>query len=75
MPSTAEYVEALKHINIASYALFVPTLILWIGLLLRMLISKDKEIFYGLIVISICMIVALIAIIATYQLNYTLWDR
>ena len=42
--------------NIASYALFVPPLALWMGLLARVLISKDREKLMPLIVISILMI-------------------
>ncbi len=56
MTATAEEVEAYKHINTASYALTVPTLVLLTAFLVRMLVSKDK--FYGLIVISTLMVVS-----------------
>ncbi len=57
MPTKPE-VEVFKHINAASYALTVPTLVPWTGLLVRMLISKYKDKLWGLIVISILMIVS-----------------
>jgi hypothetical protein len=68
---STELLTAFKHINFVSYGFYVPTLALWIGLLGRMLISKDREKFYGLIVISVLMIVALIASIVYWQLYYT----
>jgi hypothetical protein len=71
MSATIEEVEAYKHINIASYAFYVSTLVIWIGLLLRMLTSKDRDKFYGLIVISILMIVSFVAAIVAWQLDYT----
>ncbi len=58
MASPDEYIKADQNINIASYVLYVPVIVLWIGLLVRMLISRDRDNFYGLIVISILMIVS-----------------
>ncbi len=58
MPTAAEYLKVYKHIDTASYALYVPPLALWIGLLARMLISKDRDKLVPLIVISILMILA-----------------
>ncbi len=69
MPTPAEVLKAFKHINTASYAFYVPTLALWICILVRMLISKDREKFYGLIVISILMIVSFVASIVPWQLE------
>jgi hypothetical protein len=57
MPATAaDYLKVYKDLDTASYALFVLTLALWIGLLARMLISKDRDKLTPLIVISILMI-------------------
>ena len=75
MSTTAEWVEVSEHINIASYAFFVPILVLWSGLLARTLVQKDREKFYGLIVICLLMIVYLVTSIAGWQLNYTYYDR
>ncbi len=75
MSTTAEWVEVSEHINIASYAFFVPILVLWSGLLARTLVQKDREKFYGLIVICILMIVYLVTSIAGWQLNYTYYNR
>jgi hypothetical protein len=47
------YHKAAKHFDTASYALNVLPLVLWIGLLARMLISKDRHKLVPLIVISI----------------------
>ncbi len=58
MPSPDEKVEVDKLMSIATYSLTVPTLVFWTGLLVRMLISKDRDKLRGLIVISILMIVA-----------------
>ncbi len=58
MPATAAYLKTYKHIATASYALTIPPLALWIGLLARMLISKDRDNFTPLIVISILMILS-----------------
>ena len=58
MEVSAESVEVLDHINIASYVLFLPTLALSYGLLFRMLSSKDREKFFGLIVICVLMIIS-----------------
>ncbi len=55
MPTAAEIV---KQLNTASLALYVPPLALWIGLLARMLISKDRDKLVPLIVISILMILS-----------------
>ena len=56
--STADFLKVLKQIDTASYALNVPPLGLWIGLLARMLISKDRDKLVPLIVVSILMILA-----------------
>jgi hypothetical protein len=74
-PTESEYLKAYKQINIASYAFFFPIIVLWIGLLLRMLISSDREKFYGLIVICILIIVSFVASIIFWQLHYTIWDK
>jgi hypothetical protein len=56
MSTANEFLKVLKQIDTASYALNVPPLALWIGLLARMLISKDRDKLTPLIVISILMI-------------------
>ncbi len=58
MSDTAAEVKVYKHIDTASYALNVPPLALWIGLLARMLISKNRDKLIPLIVISILMILS-----------------
>ncbi len=58
MPVTAEDLKVFKQIDNASYALNVPPLALWIGLLARMLISKDRDKLIPLIVISTLMILS-----------------
>ena len=56
MPAPAEIVKVYNHNNIASFAFTVPNLALWTALLARMLISKDRHKFCGLIAICILMI-------------------
>jgi hypothetical protein len=63
MPAIAEWLKVFKPIDTASYALNVPPLVLWIGLLARMLISKDRDKLFPLIVISILMILSFVALI------------
>jgi hypothetical protein len=58
MSTAAEILKVLKQLDITSYALNVPPLALWIGLLARMLISKDRDKLIPLIVISILMILS-----------------
>jgi hypothetical protein len=56
MSAAAELLKVYKNLDTASYFLYVPPLALWIGLLVRMLISKDRDKLVPLIVISILMI-------------------
>jgi hypothetical protein len=56
MPDSAEYAKVLLHLNIASYATTIPTLILWIFVLVRILIQKARAKFFALIVICVLMI-------------------
>jgi hypothetical protein len=58
MPATAAKLKVFKQIDTTSYALNVPPLTLWIGLLARMLISNDRDKLVPLIVISILMILS-----------------
>ena len=46
----------IMHLNIASYATTIPTLPLWIYVLVRMLIQKARAKFFALIVICVLMI-------------------
>jgi hypothetical protein len=55
MSTAAEVLKVYKQLDTASYALNVPPLALWIGLLARMLISKDRDKLTPLIVLSILM--------------------
>ncbi len=64
-----------KELDTASYALNVPPLALWIGLLPRMLILKDRDKLVPLIVISIPMILYSVANVTDWQLVYTFNDR
>jgi len=56
MPTDAELLKFSKQIATMTYALYVPTLTLWIGLLARVLISKDRRKLVALIVICTLMI-------------------
>jgi hypothetical protein len=75
MSTAAEYLKVYKELEITCYALFVPTLALWNGLLARTLISKDRQKLVPLIVISVLMILSLVATIILWQLEYTYNDR
>ena len=56
MSTPEEYIEAFDHIHIAAYAFTLPSLALWIGLLSKMLVSKDKGKLHGLIFVAVLMI-------------------
>ncbi len=56
MSTDAEILKVLKQLDTASYALTVPPLALWIGLLARILILKNRDKLNPLISISILMI-------------------
>jgi hypothetical protein len=56
--STAAEIKVYKQIDTASYTFNVPPLALWIGLLAKTLISKDRNKLTPLIVISILMILS-----------------
>ena len=55
--STAE-IQAWNEIKIVSYALNVPLLVLFIGILVRVLMSKDRRKLIELIVICILIILS-----------------
>ncbi len=52
MSTSADYLKVIKQLDTASYALTFPPLALWISLLARMLISKDRDKLIPLIVIT-----------------------
>ena len=58
MPTHAEILKVYENLKITSHAMFVPSLALWLGILARTLVSKDRCKFHGLIVICILMIVS-----------------
>jgi hypothetical protein len=58
MSTAAAEPKVFKELDTASYALNVPPLALWTGLLARMLISKDRDKLVPLILISILMILS-----------------
>jgi len=58
MSTNPEIFIVFKHISTASYALNVPTLAFWIGLLVRQLISKDRHKLVALTVICVLMILS-----------------
>jgi hypothetical protein len=57
MSTPEETLKVYENINIASFAVTVPCLAFWLGLLWRMLVSKYRDKFQWLIVICILMIV------------------
>jgi hypothetical protein len=58
MSTPAEIVKAWYDINISSYTTTVPTLVLWTGVFVRILVQKDKGKFLPLIVICALMILS-----------------
>ena len=51
----------MQHLNVASYDTTIPTLILWIFVLVKMLIQKARAKLFALIVICVAMIATWIA--------------
>ncbi len=70
MSDLAEWVRVYKNVNIASLAANAPGLLIWLGVLGRILIKKVK--LWGLVLICCLMIVCQIAYIVFYQVRYTL---
>ena len=68
-------IKASNQVRIVSYAVTAPPLVLWIGVLTRVLISKDRRKHTELIVISVLMILSLLADMGNWQLLYTHDDR
>jgi len=66
-----DYLEFSRKLSLATYCLYVPTLIFWTVLLIRVLISDDRKKLKSLIVICILMIVNEIACMVMWQLIYT----
>jgi hypothetical protein len=50
--------EVAKVLLIASYPTTVPTFCLWTGVFVRIMVQKEKAMFWPLIVISFLMIVS-----------------
>lgn len=74
-PTPDEICEIYFHINVVSWALTVPCLALWSGLLAKMLRSKNRDKFPRLMIISILMIISMIGSIIGWQIAYTFQDR
>jgi hypothetical protein len=60
MTTPEEILKAYDDIKIASHALTVPSLALWLCLLAMMLISKDRDKLFELIVVFILMIFSMV---------------
>ena len=73
MSDLAEWVRAWRNVNIASLATNVPGLLIWLGVLGRILIKKVK--LWGLVFICCLMITCQIAYIVMYQVQYSLWHK
>jgi len=61
MTTAADKLKALRQVNILDYAVTVFPLTLFIGVLIRLLISKDRSKLTELIVICVLMILSLLA--------------
>ena len=70
MSTSAEEVEVYKHIYIACYILCIPTLALWIGLSIKIIVLKQTDKFQALVVICFLMVVAQLFQVAGWQFLY-----
>ena len=71
MPTPAQKLKYYKSMRTASYASTVPPLALFIYVLARMLLSKDRHKLTELIVVCVLMIVSLVGSIIDWQVLYT----
>ena len=71
MTSTSEEdVKVALDLKVTCYVTFVPTIVLWTGVFLRIMIQKDKDKFFALIIICVLMLVSQIANIVLNELYY-----
>jgi len=75
MSITAAEVKFFNQLRIVMYAFNVPLLAIWIGILGRVLVSKDRRELTEVIVISSLMSLNLAGDIVEGQINYTYEDR
>lgn len=73
MSDLAKMVRAKRNVNIASLATNIPGLLIWLGVLGRILIKKVK--LWGLVLICCLMITCQIAYIVMYQVQYTFFHK
>jgi hypothetical protein len=69
MSDLAEWVRVWRNVNIASLAANVPGLLIWLGVLGRILIKRVK--LWGLVLICCLMITCQFAYIVLYQVQYS----
>ena len=71
MSSTSEEdVKVALDLKVTCYVTTVPTLALWTGVFVRIMIQKDKDKFFALIIICVLMLVSQIANIVLNELYY-----
>jgi len=70
---TAEQVKMYRNVNIVSYAVGIPGLIIWLLVLARILYYQAKM--WSLILICVLMILFWIAVVVTYQEEYLRYLR
>jgi len=71
MSSTSEEeVKVAYDLKVTCYVTTVPTLVLWTGVFFRIMIQKDKEKFFALIIICVLMLVSQLANIVLNELYY-----
>jgi len=58
MSTPAELLKHYKQMATITYALYVPPLVFWLGLLVRVLIYRDRLKFSELIIICVLMIIS-----------------
>lgn len=68
--TSAEDVKVAYDLKVTCYATTVPTLALWTGVFFRIMIQKDKDKFFALIIICVLMLVSQIANIVLNELYY-----
>ncbi len=73
MTNFSENVKVYRNVNIASLATNVPGLLIWSGVLARILIKKVK--LWGLVFICCLMITCQIAYIVMFQVQYTYFHK
>lgn len=71
MSDLYNWVQCVKHINIASLTTTIPTLCVWTALFIKIMLQEQRDLFFSILLICLLMIISQVSSIIGYQLDYT----